>query len=169
MNKFRASLVAVAAMIAAACGDSYGTGPAVPTPARVVTASGDITGAVAEFRTVLGDPVNGGAAGSQPAGRREIGWDGVPAGLTNNDAFPGDFSNTNAPRGTVFTTPGTGFRVSDNNVADLDASFAQEFAFFSPRKTFLASGSNVMDAEFRVPAGSDAAAVRGFGVVFAAV
>ncbi len=169
MSRIR-TLLAVAAMAAAvACGDSYGTGPDVPAPARIVTASGDITGAVAEFRTVLGDPVNGGAAGSQPAGRREIGWDGVPADLTNNELFPGDFFNTRAPRGVVFTTPGTGFRISDNNVADLDPSFGQEFAFFSPRKTFLAAGSNVMDADFRVPAGSDPASVRGFGVVFADV
>lgn len=169
MSRIR-TLLAVAAMAAAvACGDSYGTGPDVPAPARIVTASGDITGAIAEFRTVLGDPVNGGAAGSQPAGRREIGWDGVPADLTNNELFPGDFFNTRAPRGIVFTTPGTGFRISDNNVADLDPSFGQEFAFFSPRKTFLAAGSNVMDADFRVPAGSDPASVRGFGVVFADV
>lgn len=169
MSRIR-TLLAVSAMAAAvACGDSYGTGPDVPAPARIVTASGDITGAVAEFRTVLGDPVNGGAAGSQPAGRREIGWDGVPADLTNNELFPGDFFNTRAPRGVVFTTPGTGFRISDNNVADLDPSFGQEFAFFSPRKTFLAAGSNVMDADFRVPAGSDPASVRGFGVVFADV
>lgn len=169
MYRLRALLIIAAAAAAVACGDGYGTDPSVPTPARVVTGSGDITGAVAEFRTVLGDPVNGGAAGSQPAGRREIGWDGVPADLTNNELFPGDFFNTRAPRGIVFSTPGNGFRVSDNNVADLDPSFAQEFAFFSPRKTFLAAGSNVMDAEFRVPAGSDPAAVRGFGVVFADV
>jgi hypothetical protein len=169
MSRTRTLLVVAAMAAAVACGDSYGTGPDVPAPARVVTAAGDVTAAVAEFRTVLGDPVNGGAAGSQPAGRREISWDGVPADLTNNELFPGDFFNARAPRGVVFTTPGTGFRISDNNVADLDPSFAQEFAFFSPRKTFLAAGSNVMDADFRVPAGSDAASVRGFGVVFADV
>jgi hypothetical protein len=169
MQTVRNLLLVAAAATAVACGDGYGTNPDVPTPARIVTGNGDVTGAVAEFRAALGDPVNGGAAGSQPAGRREISWDGVPADLTNNEAFPGDFFNTRAPRGVVFSTPGSGFRISDNNVADLDPSFAQEFAFFSPRKTFLAAGSNVMDAEFRVPAGSDPAAVRGFGVVFADV
>ena len=61
MHRVRALLIIAAAAAAAACGDSYGTDPDVPTPARVVTGSGDITGAVAEFRTVLGDPVNGGA------------------------------------------------------------------------------------------------------------
>ena len=169
MQTVRTLLIAAAAAGAVACGDGYGTNPDVPAPARVVTGSGDITGAVAEFRTVLGDPVNGGAAGSQPAGRREINWDGVPADLTNNENFPGDFFNTRSPRGVVFSTPGVGFRISDNNVADLDPSLGQEFAFFSPRKTFLAAGSNVMDADFRVPGGSDPASVRGFGVVFADV
>jgi len=168
MQTIRTLLVAASAAAALACG-SYGTDPDVPTPARVVTGSGDITGAVAEFRAVLGDPLNGGAAGSQAAGRREVNWDGVPANLTNNDLFPGDFFNTRAVRGVVFSTPGTGFRVSDNNLADLDPSLAQEFAFFSPRKTFLATGSNVMDVEFRVPGGADPASVRGFGVVFADV
>lgn len=169
MQTVRTLLIAVSATAAVACGDSYGTNPDVPTPSRVVTGSGDITASIAEFRGVLGDPVNGGAAGSQPVGRREISWDGVPADLTNNELFPGDFFNTRAPRGVVFTTPGNGFRTSDNNVTDLDPSFAQEFAFFSPRKTFLAAGSNVMDVDFRVPGGTDPASVRGFGVVFSDV
>jgi hypothetical protein len=162
-------MIAAFAAGAVACGSGYGTNSDVPTPARIVTGSGDITAAVSEFRGVLGDPSNGGAAGSQAAGRREINWDGVPANLTNTDDFPGDFFNTRAVRGVVFTTPGAGFRVSDNNVADLDSSLAQDFAAFSPRKTFLAAGSNVVDVEFRVPGGSDAASVRGFGVVFSDV
>lgn len=168
MHKFRTLLIAASAAAAVACGE-YGTDPDVPAPARVVTGSGDISAAVAEFRGALGDPLNGGAAGSQPSGRREVNWDGVPAALTNNDDFPGDFFNTRAVRGVVFGTPTGAFRISDNNLADLDASFPQDFAAFSPRKTFLAAGSNVVDVDFRVPGGADAASVRGFGVVFSDV
>jgi hypothetical protein len=169
MHGVRILMIAAAAAAAVACGDGYGTDPDVPTPARVVTGSGDITGAVAEFRVVLGDPLNGGAAGSQPAGRREVNWDGVPANLTNNDDFPGDFFNTRAVRGVVFSTPTNAFRISDNNLADLEPSLPQEFSAFSPRKTFLAAGSTIVDVDFRVPGGSDPAAVRGFGVVFSDV
>ena len=118
---------------------------------------------------MLGDPLNGGAAGSQAAGRREINWDGVPAALTNNDDFPGDFFNTRAVRGVVFTTPGTASASATTTWPTWSPRFAQDFAAFSPRKTFLAVGSTVTDVEFRVPGGSDPAAVRGFGVVFSDV
>src|SRR5262245_33112025 len=153
------------------CGSSYDspTGSDLPRPSRVVTGSGDVTATVAEFRSVLGDPNNGGTAGAQAAGRREINWDGVPANFTNNGAFPGDFFNTRSTRGVVFTTAGAGFRVSDNAVSDVDASYAQEFEFFSPRKTFLAEGSNVLDVAFQVPGTAEPAAVRGFGVIFSDV
>jgi hypothetical protein len=157
-------LAGVALAATAACGDSP-TAPDAPR-SQVVTGSGDVTGSVAEFRALLGDPVNGATAGSQAAGRREINWDGVPANLTNNAAFPGDFFNTRSPRGLVLTTPGAGFRISDGGAAEVDPAFGQEFAAFSPRKTFLAEGSNVTEIEFRVPGSGQPAAVRGFGVVF---
>ena len=169
MLTVRTLLIGATAAMTLACGSDYGTSPDAPAPARIVTGSGDIAGSIAEFRGVLGDPLNGGAAGSQAAGRREINWDGVPAALTNNDDFPGDFFNTRAVRGVVFTTPGTAFRISDTNLADLEPSLAQDFAAFSPRKTFLAVDSTVTDVEFRVPGGSEPASVRGFGVVFSDV
>jgi hypothetical protein len=169
MKARRSILFGLTVAVAAGC-NSYDTpsGPSV-SPSRVVSASGDITAAVADFRTVLGDPNNGGTAGAQTAGRREITWDGVPADLTNTDTFPGDFFNTRSTRGLVVTTAGRGFRTSDTNAADVDPSFAQEFAFFSPRKTFLAAGSTVSDVSFRVAGSSQVAAVRGFGVVFSDV
>ncbi|MET0552546.1 MAG: hypothetical protein ABW221_05885 [Vicinamibacteria bacterium] len=169
MQTFRFLLIAGSLVAAVGCGDDYGTNPDVATPSQIVTASGDITGAVAQFQGVLGAPLNGGTAGSQPAGRREVNWDGVPANVTNTDDFPGDFFNTRSTRGIVMTTPGRGFRASDTNLADVDASLAQEFAPFSPRKTFLPSGSTITDVDFRVPGTNEPASVRGFGVVFSDV
>jgi len=133
-------------------------------PHQVVSASGDVTGAVAQFRGLLGDPLNGTTPGSQAAGRREINWDGVPASFTDNDALPADFFNTRSPRGAVFTGPA--FRVSDRNLAEVDPSYAGQFTFFSPQKTFAVAGSAVMETEFQVPGATTPAAVRGFGVVF---
>jgi hypothetical protein len=91
-------------------------------PHQVVAGSGDVTGVVGQFRSLLGDPLNGVTPGAQPAGRREINWDAVPANLTDNDAFPGDFFNTGSPRGAIFTTLGPAFQVSGKNLADVDPS-----------------------------------------------
>ena len=133
-------------------------------PHQVVSGSGDVSGSVAQFRALLGDPLNGATSGSQPAGRREINWDGVPAGFTDNDTLPGDFFNTRSPRGVVFTGPA--FRVSGRNLAEVDPSYAGQFTFFSPQKTFAVTGSTAMETEFQVPGATTPAAVRGFGVVF---
>jgi hypothetical protein len=158
------------ALVGAALGGACSSYDAEPLfPHQVVTGSGDVNGAVGEFRALLGDPLNGVTPGTQPAGRREINWDGVPAGFTDTDAFPGDFFNTRSPRGAVFSTPGQAFRVSSTNLADVDPSYGGQFGFFSPQKTFAVTGSNVMTVEFQVPGSSTPAAVRGFGVVFADV
>lgn len=139
--------------------------------ATVFTAAGDITQGVAAYRLALGN-LNANTAGSQGSGRREINWDAVPAAFTNTDTFPGDFFNqpaTGRARGVVFTTPGTGFRTSDNNFADLNPDFGHEFVFFSPIRTFAAVGSPDMTVQFFVPGASDAATSTGFGVVFSDV
>jgi hypothetical protein len=133
---------------------------------QVVRASGDITGAVNEFRTLAGDPSNGGTPGFQPGGRREITWDGVPPTLTNVDTFP---SNGFASRGVFFTTPGIGFRVSDNDFGDVEATYAAQFNFFSAVRTFMPSGSNITDVVFHEPGGSTPAGVQAFGVVLSDV
>ena len=171
----------VGALLLSACGDS---GPRVmaPTPplaasktlqkkghAQVVSASGDIAAAVAQYRTLLGDPLNGAKSGEQPAGRREINWDGVPGAFTNTDAFPGDFFNARSPRGVLFTSGGTGFRVSDNGFTDVNAAYAGEFNVFSAPRLFASIGSNRMDVNFVVAGSSTPALVTGFGVVFADV
>ena len=104
--------LAMAGMLVA-CGDNETSAP-YPDPetpvATVFEATGDISAKVDEFRNALG-PSNGGTAGEQPAGRREISWDGAAANPFNNkNDFPADFFNTNVKSGAVFTTAGTGFR-----------------------------------------------------------
>ncbi len=138
---------------------------------HVFSAGGNIRESVEAFRTELG-ALNPNVPGSQAGGRREINWDAVPAAQTNTNTFPDDFFNqpvTGRARGAVFTTPGTGFRVSDNNFADLNPDFANQFVFFSPIRTFAAVGSNVTNVDFFVPGSNTAAVSRGFGVVFSDV
>jgi hypothetical protein len=139
--------------------------------ATVFTGSGDITASVNAFRNALGT-LNANTPGSQTGGRREINWDAVPAANTNNNDFPVDFFNqpvAGRARGTVFSTPGTGFRTSDNNFADVAPSFDGPFSFFSPIRTFAPVGSSHMAVDFFVPGSSTAAASTGFGVVFSDV
>src|SRR6185503_6796635 len=114
---------------------------------KVVQGSGDIAPVVARFRALLGDPLNGGQAGQQAAGRREINWDGVPAAVTNVNTFPALFFQG---RGASYGGPGTGFRVSDNDFADLNKSYATQFAPFSGAKTFMPTGSPEMELRFTV-------------------
>ena len=128
----------------------------------------DITAAVAAFQTALGT-LNPNQPGSFGSGRREINWDAVPALFTNTDDFPGDFFNqpvSPRARGAVFSTPGSGFRVSDNNFVDLNPTYAEQFDFFSPVRTFIAVGDNVTTVRFFVPGSSTPATSTGFGVVF---
>jgi hypothetical protein len=159
------------AALAAGCGYSngnYGTGPGSNLHSQVVKAAGDISTSVTQFRGLLGDPANT-AAGEQPSGRREINWDGVGAALLNVDNFPGDQFNRVVPRGQVFSTPGTGFRVSDDALFDLEPSDSTQFRAFSGTKTFVPVGSPIMDVTFQVAGSTTAAAVSGFGVVFSDV
>jgi hypothetical protein len=136
------------------------------TPTSVVQASGDLTAALTEFRGALGEPANGGGSGPQPAGRREIKWDGVPAELTNVDTFPADgFRNA----GLITTTDGIGTRVSDNDFADINPTYGEEFESLSKPKTFMAAGSRNMTLTFRVPGTDTGALVSGIGIVFSDV
>src|SRR5438445_638729 len=79
-------LMAVAAIVAlAACSSDKVTSlpaPVVPQ-ATVLTVSGNIAAKVDEFRNLLG-PANGGTAGEQTTGRREINWDGAGANPFDN-------------------------------------------------------------------------------------
>jgi hypothetical protein len=193
MNGLRAALLGTAILAGCSDADRVGTEPGRVSSAtssavelapqsdpnsvkqrhdvQIVSATGDIAAAVNEYRSLLGPILNPNVAGEQPGDRREINWDApiVPATLTNNDAFPGDFFNTVSPRGVLLTTEGQLFRISDIGYIDVNPSYAQEFRAFSPRKLFTARNSTVTDVRF-VVAGSDTPAlVTGFGAVFADV
>jgi hypothetical protein len=170
-------LAALVAMISVgACRDYSVAGPnpypapvIAPPRATVVTATGDITEKVEAFRLALGGS-NGGAAGEQPQGRREINWDsGALIPLNNRNDFPADFFNNNVTVGTVFTTPGTGFRNDSSLFADINPAYAAQFKFFSARQIFAPIGSNKMDEFFKVAGQPAAAFVSAFGIVFSDV
>ncbi|HEY1952181.1 MAG TPA: hypothetical protein VGG76_05195 [Gemmatimonadaceae bacterium] len=162
-------LIALAAAVAvAACSSDKVTNPvSTPPPpaATVFTASGDILTTVNNFRAELGQP-NGAVAGEQPAGRREINWDGAVAnGFDNRNDFPADFFNTTVKAGAVFTTAGTGFRNDSTDFVDINPTYASQFTAFSPNKIFAPVGSNQLDQLFEVAGQPTPAVTRGFGVV----
>ena len=134
----------------------------------------DVTGAVVEFTDFLKqfhpEPWGPGL------GFRAMVWDIAPFEVTNTNNFPGDYFNNTDPagpigrkRGMICSTPGTGFRISDNDFADIDPSYANQFEAFSIRKTFSPVGSNITDVTFKVPGTNTDAYVNGFGVVFSDV
>lgn len=149
-----------------ACSDNPPPVAPIPGPvATVFAATGDVAAKVDEFRNALG-PSNGGAAGEQPPGRREISWDGAGANpFDNRNDFPADFFNTNAKVGAVFTTAGTGFRNDSTLFVEINPAYAAEFNFFSANKIFAAVGSNQLDQLFQVAGQPTPAVVNGFGVV----
>jgi len=160
--------------IADAAGAKASTGPSFQKTlddrhdVQIVRATGNITASVNQYRNLLG-ALNPNVAGEQPGGRREINWDGVPAVFTNNDLFPGNFFNVNSPRGVVFSTNGSGFRITSNGFADVNPDYAGEFNVFSPPKLFVARGSTITDVQFFVAGSTTPAFVTGFGSVFADV
>ena len=167
----RTFTIAVIAVIAAA-GCSKKDSPTQPVSsgpqATVVSATGDIATKVADFRTLLGDPSNGGTAGQQPAGRREVNWDGAGARPFNNqDHFPLDFFNNNVKAGLVYD--GASFRNDSTSFVEVNPTYANEFKPFSPKVMFSPIGSNVIDAVFRVAGDATQAGVTGFGAVFSDV
>lgn len=144
------------------------TRPAALPPSTLILASGDITMKVADFRTLLGDPANGGTAGEQAAGRREVNWDGAAARPFNNrDDFPSDFFNNAVKAGLVYD--GAAFRNDSLLFAEINPTYADQFKAFSPKVMFAAIGTNVITAEFRVAGSDTPAIVTGFGVVFSDV
>ena len=140
---------------------------------QIFKAAGNIDSALQHFRDLLGQlNVAPGVSG----GRREVNWDAVPIEFTNNDHFPGNFFAASDPalpngrkRGIFYTTPGTGFIISDNDFEFINPSYPAQFKAFSPKKTFMPANSNIVDNFFKVPGTEDKATIQGFGVVFSDV
>src|SRR5437762_7752969 len=153
-----------------ACSEDPVTTPTpVPPEATVFGATGSIGATVTQFRAIL-CAVNGGTVAEQPAGRREINWDGAAAiPFNNRNDFPADFFNTTVKAGAVFTTPGTGFRNDSTLFSEINPTYAAQFLFFTASEMFAAVGSNQLDQEFRVAGQPTPALVRGFGIVFSDV
>ena len=120
------------------------------------------------FRTAIGGGTTAGANGSFGGFRREINWDGVPDARSDPNALPADFFNVNSPRGAVFSTPGTGFRVSANSggITPVLFGFGSDFQAFSAQRIFTAINSNMTDVRFFTPGTSNAATTSAFGVIF---
>lgn len=170
MNRTPAGLSAAlfAAALIAGCSNNNNDSPTRPAsvpPSTLVLASGDIAAKVADFRTLLGDPANGATPGEQPAGRREVNWDGAGARPFNNrDDFPPDFF-----KGAGLIYDGAAFRNDSLLFAEINPTYADQFKAFSPKVMFSAIGTNVITAEFRVAGSQTPAIVTGFGVVFSDV
>lgn len=136
-----------------------------------------IQATVDAFRADLGDPNNGNAVGTQPAGRRLITWDGA-----DNDSaparFPADFFNAIAPRGAILggdpriqfqqSADGAGNNPTNTpaEFGNINATYPTAFATFSSPRLFAALTTNVLTVDFVIAGATDPAGVTGFGAVF---
>jgi hypothetical protein len=168
------SLVVISFFLASCNKKDYNPPPPPQPQATVVSAAGDLTAALAEFRHLLGDELN--TTPGKTSGRREINWDGVPANLTNSNNFPFDFFNSTDPtvangrkRGLVYQNTGTSFRVDSSDFSEIDNTYEAQFEAFSPKKVFAYLGNNVTDVLFKVAGTNDDATIKGFGLVFSDV
>jgi hypothetical protein len=172
------SIITVSAVILTSCSKDGGYGSNPPPPPQiestVISGAGDLTAPIAQFRALIGDPLN--STPGQTTGRREVNWDGVPANFTNANNFPFDFFNLTDPngangrkRGLVYSNTGTAFRVDSTSFSEIDASYAAEFKPFSGKRLFAYMATNISEATFRVPGTAVEASVKGFGLVFSDV
>lgn len=173
-----AVIIAAVALVPACKKDNDGYGskpPVTPTVnAQQFKATGDstaIAGKLDEFRNTLGATLN--SAPGATGGRREVNWDGVPANLTNINGFPSDFFGgsdaalaNGRKRGLLMTNTGTSFRVDSTDFSEVDASYADQFNRFSPKKLFVYMGNTVTECTFKVPGSTTDASIKGFGVIF---
>ncbi|MEU8611978.1 hypothetical protein AB0C29_28730 [Actinoplanes sp. NPDC048791] len=152
---------------------------AAPSFTKIEGAASDAAGlqpTVDAYRALLGEPNNGSAPGSQPAGRREINWDGTPDAQSAPNLLPRDFFNTTVPRGAVFSSgAGNKFQVSadsDNptqtavRFGNINPQYRENFNVFSAQRLFTPLGTNRMSVRFFQPGTTKPATVKGFGAVF---
>lgn len=154
--------------------DDYATPPPNTPQSTVVSASGNLADALAQFRSLLGDSLN--TTPGKTSGRREINWEGVPPANNNNNTFPFDFFNNKATpgnagrkRGLEYANTGILLRVDSTSYSEIDASYANEFKAFSGKRLFAHANGHVNEVFFKVPGTATDAFVRGFGVVFSDV
>ena len=130
-----------------------------------------IQSTVDQFRAALGGLNNGNQPGPFVEGRREINWDGGGSSATSLGSTP--FDVFLVTRGARMTTPGTGFvQAPPAGLATTfgRASYATEFAPFSPLRLFSPIESNVTRVLFFMPGGGELPALTaGFGAVFSDV
>ncbi len=131
-----------------------------------------ITTAVEAFRQTMG-PLNEPGTAGDPAGRREINWDGVPPQFTTPNDLPADFFNKTSPRGAVLSNPDASnirFQVSAGEGSarfeNLASGYGNLFQAFSPGKLFISLGTWAYDVDFYRPGTDEKALVKGFGAVF---
>ncbi|HEX8629812.1 MAG TPA: hypothetical protein VF755_16725, partial [Catenuloplanes sp.] len=179
-RRYALTLLAAAAATSAAILPFSAPVVAAPAVTKIegtaATAAG-LTPTVNAYRTLVGDPNNASAPGSQATGRREINWDGTPDAQSAPSLLPPDFFNTTVPRGAVFSTiwgPNK-FQVSADSAnpaqapvrfGNLNASYPATFGTFSAERLFTPLGTNTMRINFFVPGTTMPATVNGFGAVF---
>jgi hypothetical protein len=149
------------ALLAGSLGAAQDVRAAVFSAAGANSAS--IQGAVDGFRAALG--TNNGVGGSFTSGRREVNWDGVPAGFTDPSLLPANFFNSNSPRG-LELSGASGFMVSSTDFSSINAAYAGQFQEFSPPKLFTGIGSRSYDLTFFIPGTSTQTTITSFGAVF---
>lgn len=142
----------------------------VETP-TLISANGNITNAVQEFRTILGE-LN--TVPGKTIGRREINWDGVPDAFAMQ-SLPIDFfnpigsmANQSLQRGLAYEAGGD-FRVSSMSFAELSSETPSDLTAFSGSKLFANSSAALWQVGFQVAAESTLASIDAFGAVFVGV
>ncbi len=145
----------------------------------VITASGDIAAAIAQYEAAIGGTDHGGVPGTQgTTGFRHVNWDGLTDDESAPNLYaPNLFNAATAPRarGLEISTPGTGLMVSADasnptgtlpGFGNINPNYVAIFPAFSAERLFSPVGSNIADIRFFVPGTSDKAVVRGFGAVY---
>lgn len=163
-------IIFITTLFLSACGSS--------SEPQIVTAAGDITSAVEEYRNLLGEN-NGGDPGTKSEnGYREINWDTLPDELAAPNMYASDFFNApEAPRarGIVLNTSGEGLMVSadgDNptntlpRFGNINPQYTDIFKTFSEERLFSPLGSNLVVLTFFVPGTNTPGTIRGFGAVY---